>query len=295
MKFFQKLSQIDRRWIFLLVALAVFIPLMARMGLPDKPGKYSLQLYDAVERVPANSQPVLISADYSPSMMPELHPMFMAMARHCLARKVRLMVMTLDPTGAGLAENALGQITGEINAAARGPADSVIYGRDYVFLGFKAGTAIVMMTIGENLRQAYPADAYGTPLDSLPMMAGIRNYADIPLVVSIAGSAVLNYWIVYAGARYKARVGGGSTAVSSADYYPFLQSGQMVGLLNGMKGASDYEYLNQRHGYSQAPRVAGKGMDAVSIVHLLIMGFIVLGNIGYFVAKRAAQPNAGKE
>ncbi|MCU0607067.1 MAG: hypothetical protein MUF78_06535 [Candidatus Edwardsbacteria bacterium] len=295
MKFFQKLSQIDRRWIYLLVALAVIVPLMARMGLPDAPGKYSLQLFDAVDRIPPRSQPVLISADYSPSMMPELHPMFMAMARHCLARKVRLMVMTLDPTGAGLAENGLRQITDEINARAGSAADSAVYGRDYVFLGYKPGTAIVMMSIGENIRQAYPADAYGTPLDSLPMMRDVRNYADIPLVNCIAGSAVLNYWIVYAGARYRARVGGGSTAVSSADYYPFLQSGQMVGLLNGMKGASDYEFLNQQRGYSSAPRVAGKGMDAVSIVHLLIMGFIVLGNVGYFVTKKSAQQKAGEE
>ncbi len=281
MKFFEKLSQIDRRWIFLLVALAVIVPLLSRMGLPDKPGKYSLQLFEAVERIQPNSQPVLISADYSPSMMPELDPMFRAMVRHCLARKVRLIVMTLDPTGAGLAEDALRQIAPEYGAA---------YGRDYVFLGYKVGAAIVIMSIGENIRQAYPTDAYGTPIDSLPMMADVRNYADIPLVVDIAGSAVINSWVIFAGARYKARVGAGCTAVSSADYYPFLQSGQMVGLLNGMKGASDYEYLNQQRGYTSVPRVAGKGMDAVSIVHLLIMGFIVLGNIGYFVAKKNAQP-----
>ncbi len=277
MKFFERLSQIDRRWIFLLVALAVIVPLLARMGLPDKPGKYSLQLFQAIESIPPHSQPVLISADYSPSMMPELAPMFRALVRHCLARKVRLIVMTLDPTGAGLAEAALQKIAPEYGA---------VYGQDYVFLGYKVGYAIVIMSIGENLRQAYPTDAYGTPLDSLPMLADIRNYADIPLVVDIAGSAVINSWVIYAGARYKARVGAGCTAVSSADYYPFLQSGQMVGLLNGMKGASDYEYLNQVHGYSQAARVAGKGMDAVSIVHLLIMGFIVIGNIGYFVTKK---------
>ncbi|MDI6740164.1 MAG: hypothetical protein QME74_07350 [Candidatus Edwardsbacteria bacterium] len=281
MKFFEKLSQIDRRYIYLLVALAVFIPLVVRMGLPDKPGKYSLQLYDAVERIQPSSQPVLISADYSPSMMPELDPMFRAMVRHCLARKVRLMVMTLDPTGAGLAESALNQIALEYGA---------VYGKDYVFLGYKVGSAIVIMSMGENIRQAYPADAYGTPIDSLPMMTDIRNYADIPLVVDVAGSAVIQNWVIFAGARYKARVGAGCTAVSSADYYPFLQSGQMVGLLNGMKGASDYEYLNAKHGYTAVPRVAGKGMDAVSIVHLLIMGFIVLGNIGYFVTKKQAQP-----
>ena len=184
MTFFEKLAKIDRRYLYILVALAVIIPLMARLGLPEKPSKYSLQLYNAIERIQPRTQPVLISADYSPSMMPELHPMFMAMTRHCLARKVRLIVMTLDPTGAGLAENGLREITAELNAKAASSADSVKYGRDYVFLGYKPGTVIVMMSIGENIRSAYPTDAYGTPIDSLPMMADIRNYADIPLVNS---------------------------------------------------------------------------------------------------------------
>lgn len=276
MKFLEKLTKIDRRIIFLLVALAVIIPLVVPLGLPTKPSKYTKKLYDAVDKIPPNNQPVLISADYSPSMMPELHPMFKAIVRHCFAKKIRVLIMTLDPTGAALAEDALEEISREYQ---------VEYGRDYVFLGFKAGYSAVMMAIGQNIRQAYPVDAYGKPLDDFPMMAGIRNYADIPLVIDIAGSAVINSWVNYAGTRYHARVGAGCTAVSTADYYPFLQAGQLVGLLNGMKGASEYEYLNWKNGYAKAARPASKGMDAVSIVHLMIMLFIVLGNIGYLALR----------
>ena len=277
MKFLEKLTKIDRRVIFLLVALAVIIPLVAPLGLPVKPNKYSQKLYDVVDNIPPNNQPVLISADYSPSMMPELHPMLKAIVRHCFAKKIRVMVMTLDPTGAALAEDALNEISKEY---------LVEYGKDYVFLGFKSGTSAVMMSIGQNIRQAYPVDAYGKPLDELPMMTGIRNYADIPLVIDIAGSAIINQWVNYAGTRYHATVGAGCTAVSTADYYPFLQAGQLVGLLNGMKGASEYEHLNEKNGYSKASKQASKGMDAVSIVHLMIMLFIVLGNIGYFFARQ---------
>jgi hypothetical protein len=238
---------------------------------------------------------VLVSADYSPSMMPELQPMFMAIARHCFAKKIRLLVMSLDPTGISLAEDGLRRITHEIDSTARTGADSVIYGRDYAILGYKPGYSIVMMSIGENVRQAYPADMYNTPLDRLPMMANVRNYADIPLVVTLAGSDVMKTWVIYAGGRYRATVGGGGTAVMTADYYPFLQSGQMVGILNGMKGASEYEDLNEKHGYSHAPKKASRGMDAVAIVHLLLMAFIVIGNIGYFMAKKqAARAQEGK-
>lgn len=274
--FLEKLAKIDRRIIFLLVTLAVIIPLIVPMGLPSKPSKYTQKLYDFVDAIPPNSQPVLIDASYSPSMMPELQPMLMAILRHCFAKKIRVMVMTLDPNGAALAEEALRVASGEYGA---------VNGRDYAFLGFKTGSSAVMMAIGENIRQAFPVDYYNKPISDLPMMADVRNYSDIPLVISLAGSAITQSWIIYAGTRYRANVAGGCTAVSTADYYPFLQSGQLVGLLNGMKGASEYEYLNEKNGYSQAAKVAGRGMDAVSIVHLLIMLFIVLGNIGYLVAR----------
>ncbi|HBE72739.1 MAG TPA: hypothetical protein DDW31_01330 [candidate division Zixibacteria bacterium] len=280
MKILEKMSSIDRRVIFLLVALAVIIPLVANIGLPSRPGKYTIEMYGFIDRLPAKSQPLLIDATYSPSMMPELQPMLKAILRHCFARKVRVMLMTLDPNGPALCEAALREVAPEYNA---------VYGEDYVFLGFKPGSSAVIMAIGENVRQAFPADNYGKPLSEFPMMADVRNYADIPLVVSIAGSAITQGWVIYAGTRYHASVGAGCTAVSTADYYPFLQSGQLVGLLNGMKGASEYEWLNQRNGYSTARREAGKGMDAVSIVHLLLMLFIVLGNIGYLAGRRAAQ------
>lgn len=279
MKIFEKLSSIDRRVIFLLVALAVVVPLVVNIGLPSRPGKYTVKLYDFIDRLPPKSQPILIDATYSPAMMPELQPMLKAILRHCFAKKIRVLLMTLDANGPALCEEALREVAPEYGA---------VDGQDYVFLGFKPGTAAVMMALGENVRQAFPTDYQGRAMSELSMMADVRNYADIPLVISIAGSAITQSWIVYAGTRYHANVGGGCTAVSTADYYPFLQSGQLVGLLNGMKGASEYEWLNEKNGYSKSPKVAGKGMDAVSIVHLLLMLFIVLGNIGYFVGRAAA-------
>ena len=70
------------------------------------------------------------------------------------------------------------------------------------------------------------------------MMRNIRNYDDIPLIIDLAGSGIVNSWIVYAGARYHARLGSGVTAVMAPDNYQFLQTGQLVGQLGGMKGAA---------------------------------------------------------
>ena len=70
---------------------------------------------------------------------------------------------------------------------------------------------------------------------------------------------------------------GRMTAVMASDAYPFLQSGQLSGLIGGLKGAAEYEQLiNHRDR-------AFIGMDAQSITHILIVIFIIFGNISFFL------------
>ena len=63
---------------------------------------------------------------------------------------------------------------------------------------------------------------------------------------------------------------------------PYVEP-SMVGLLGGLKGAAEYEALIKQKGTATA------GMDAQSIAHLLIVLFIVLGNIAYFISKKDAK------
>jgi len=66
----------------------------------------------------------------------------------------------------------------------------------------------------------------------------------------------------------------------ATSFFPFLNSGQMVGMVAGLKGAAEYEKL------IEIPGRAARGMDAQSIAHLVMIGFIVLGNIAYFMGRR---------
>ncbi len=70
------------------------------------------------------------------------------------------------------------------------------------------------------------------------------------------------------------------------DNYPFLQTGQLVGQLGGMKGGAEYEQLIVDAGYYQKPGMASKAMSAIAYSHILIILLIVLGNIGYFVTRQ---------
>jgi hypothetical protein len=278
MNWLQGLFKIDRRIIFLLIAVVVVIPLVRPLGLPTAVTIHAQNLYDAVDHIPPRTKPVLLSMDYSPSVMPELQPMSVAIIRHCLARKIPIIIMTLDPTGVGLAEDAIRRAVPEYPDAKEGI--------DYSFVGYKVGSYLAMISIGQDFHATFPTDAAGRPSRQVPVLANIKNYDDIGLVITVAGSAIVESWIVFAVTRYHTTLGAGITAVSSADYYPFLQTGQLIGMLAGMKGGAEYEQLLANNNLSHAPKRASQGMDAISSAHILIIIFIILGNIGYFLGRR---------
>jgi len=155
-----------------------------------------------------------------------------------------------------------------------------VEGEDYVIIGYKVGTIAVMLSIGEDIRLAYPTDYNGVPLDDYPVMSKVKNYNDIGAVVTVSGSTMPDAWVAYAHERYGATVVSGVTAVMAADYYPYLQTGQMSGLLGGLKGAAEYETLINH------PDSATRGMDAQTIVHLMIVFMVLLGNVAFFLILR---------
>jgi hypothetical protein len=99
-------------------------------------------------------------------------------------------------------------------------------------------------------------------------------------VLTINSTSGIDYWITYGQGRYKFPLAAAATAVMAPNYYPYLQSGQLFGLIGGLRGAAEYEELVGE------PGPAVKGMFVQSISHLLIVALIILGNISYFASRR---------
>jgi hypothetical protein len=266
----ERLLGLDRRIVFLLVALGVILPLLLPVNLPVTPTPRVRAAFDTIEKLPPGSR-VLISMDYEPDIMAELMPMSVAVLRHCFQRHLRVAVMTLYPAGVGLAERAI-----RTAVAAEHPTE----GEDYAFLGYKSGFQTVMLGIGEDIRSQFPVDFYNTPLDRIPMLRGVKNYAQFGLVVNLSGSSAADFWIQLAQTRYHAPLIIGCTAVMATDYYPYLSSRQLLGLIGGMKGAAEYERLLGILGNGR------RGMDAQSLVHVLIVILVLLGNAALLALRR---------
>jgi hypothetical protein len=267
---FSKLQDIDRRYIFLFVGIAAFLPLIFPLGLPLGVTPSSQDLFNAVDSLKEGSV-VMLTFDYYPSTLPETEPMSYAALRHLFRKNIRVVTVTTIPLGAlSVMEEVVNNVAREFDKE---------YGVDYVNLGYKYGYVAVMLGMGRRIADIFPRDNYDNKLEELPLMQEVKNYDDIDFIFIVSDNLTVDYWISLVNAQFGIPMGAGVTAVVAPKTYSYLQTGQMVGLLGGMKGAAEYEKLTQNEGK------ATRGMDPQSIIHMLIIAFIVLGNIGYFMSR----------
>lgn len=271
MELLQRLSKLDRRWIFLFIAAAVTLPFLYPLGLPVAPSGATTGVFDAVERLPANSL-VFMSFDYGPSTAVELEPMALAGLRQCFRKDIKVVCMSISPEGALQSRGAL-----------EGPAQEYKreYGVDYVNLGYIAGADKALRALGSGFDKQFSRDIDGHPLNQLPLMKRAKDWSSFDLVLGWSSGypGALEY-VKVVSAGYRRPLGLGVTAVTVPEYYPYLNSGQLVGMLGGLRGAAEYEVLVKR------PGTALVAMDAQNIAHFTIAGFILFANLIYFLGKR---------
>ena len=181
-----------------------------------------------------------------------------------------MFVTCLWPDGQFMADEALDEVAKE--------EFDLTYGEDYVILGFRPGNEAVVKGMVSNIRKLYTTDARGTLVDNIPLMKNINKVADFDFIFSAsAGYPGTVEWVQYASDPTGVPLSTGTTSIMVNDIMPMVNSGQVKGILAGMPGAAEYEAL------IGTPGIGTSGMDAQSIAHLVIVLFIIFGNITYFI------------
>ncbi|MCZ7582979.1 MAG: hypothetical protein M5R36_06410 [Deltaproteobacteria bacterium] len=290
MSFYEKVANIDRRVIFLLIGLAVAIPIIFTVRFPGFPTPMVQEIFDLVENLPAGSK-VLVSFDYDPASEPELQPMATAWMRQCIERGFRIYIMALWPIGQDMARLTVDQLKRDIAEKERltGKKVPFEYGVNYVDLGYKSGAQGVINVVLTDFEKMYPTDSTNQALSSIPMMSDTKSLKDLDLIISIsAGTPGLKEWIQFGADPAGVKIIGGSTAVQAPLLYPYYPK-QLSGQLGGLKTAAEYEKLmgDRYPQYSDIKDNKGRiRMGAQAIAHIVIMLFIVVGNITFFIDRR---------
>lgn len=270
MSFWDKLLSLDRRWIYLILFVVVSYPLLFPVGLPLTVSRETHRVYEYIEALPPESV-VVVSFDYSPSSYAEQHPQAVAIMNHLMLKPdVKIVCVAFWEQGPMLCEELLESID----------THGKQYGEDYVNLGFVPGGEAAMSAFAGDIHKTFPVDHRKNPIGTLPMMANIKTAHDIDFFISIAaGSPGVPEIIRQIQGPYKVPFAAGLVAISVPISMPYVQSGQMIGLLAGLRGAAEYEQLLDMKG------TATVAMDAISFSHIVVLVFIVISNIAYFLSR----------
>ena len=290
----EKLLAIDRRIVFLIIFLALSIPIFLQIKMDIQVTSEVQILYDALNELPRGSK-VLVSCDFDPGSEPELQPMTESGFRYFIENDLRFIIIGLWPQGSLQANKALETIS-EINEGfvVEGGdtlyfgsdlivvgSDTIRYGIDFINLGYQVGQELVIQRMGSSFGAAFPSDSwYGRPLSEYPIMDGINKLSDFNFIYNLsAGYPGTTEWVQFAVDRFHARLGAGNTAVQAPMIYPYIQTGQLVGVLGGMKGGAEYEISAGR------PARAVSYMFSQGVSHAVVVLFVIIGNLAFFATR----------
>jgi len=283
---FIKLGSLDRRIIFFVIGLSVLIPLIKPewVTLPVRPKIHSQIVFDELDKLKAGNK-LLLSFEYGPSTKPEIHPMAIALLKHMFAKDIKVYATALWADGNFMSTDAFAEVSEEFGKE---------YGIDYVNLGFKPGGEPVVRGIASDIRTLYDADLKGTSIDDIPMMDGIVNIDNFDFVFSLsAGFPGSTEWVQYACDPKNIPMSTGCTSIQVTDIIPYVENEQILGILAGMPGAAEYESLVDNKlremGKISKPGKATGMMAAQSIAHVMIVLFIIFGNISYYVTRKKSR------
>lgn len=278
-----KIKNLDRRVIFVIILISVIIPLMIPLNLKMKTSKPVENLYKYMDNLPEGSV-ILLSFDFGPSTRIELAPAAKAVMKHAFKKNLKVVALALWPDGAQMSRQIFDEVNREYKEETGKDKE---YGKDYINLGYKAGGSVLLMSLKSGFVQNFPTDINQTPLSELSIMNEVKDLNSIALAVSFsAGTNGMKEYVLIVATQFGVKVGAACTAVSAPEMYSFLDSGQLLGLMGGLKGAAEYEQLLDVQGEAR------KGMDAQSVVHMVIVLFIILSNVIYFVEEHRKKHQA---
>ena len=290
---FIKLGQLDRRFIFLLIALSVLIPLLKPgwVNIPIKTTSNSEIVFKELSNLKEGDR-VLVSFEYGASTKPEIHPMSVAVLQHLFSKGVKVYTVPLWPEGLMMAKYAIEEVV-------TSNLFNIKEHRDYVSLPYKAGGEIIIRGIATDIRSIFTQDINNVLLNEIEMMEGINKVSDLDFVFDLSAGVPGNAeWVQFACDEHNVPLSSGCTSIMVTDAIPYVESGQIRGILAGMPGAAEYEqmvfkYLNDiedsefiNKDVEVIPGKATSRMSAQSIAHLLMVIFIIFGNISYYLIRR---------
>ncbi|HEX2697188.1 MAG TPA: hypothetical protein VHM28_05725, partial [Anaerolineales bacterium] len=190
-----------------------------------------------VESIPADA-PVLVAFDYEPSTVGEMEATGASLMDHLLLLKhPRLTLISTSPTGSALAERFMSEVL-----AAR----AYQRGQQYADLGYLPGGLAGVYDFSQNPSVVMPYGADSSVVWASVPLQNVTHLSDFAALIVLTDKVESGrVWIEQtASARGKAPLILISSAQAGPMFMPYVDSGQVNGMVVGLNGAAGAEQAN---------------------------------------------------
>lgn len=264
-----RLEDIPREILYALLLICIIVPMLFPIGFPVPISAEVKRWYDTVEALPAGSA-VMVDFGYSGGGEPELAPFAVATFTHLFRKTgIKVVIMSTSSEGPLLWEKAMKEVS----------TGGKEYGKDYIHIGYIAGTETAMAAVGKSISATTSTDYKGTPLSQYTIMQGVDKAEDFALLIEYTtGGDQSEGWVRQWYTSYKTPYLCAVLAMMVPTMLPYQKAGQIVSVVSGAQ-AGQIELL------VKAPGRGVKSADVITVTHLLCIGFVIVGNIAYFGKK----------
>jgi hypothetical protein len=266
-----RLEDIPREILYALLLICIIVPMLFPIGFPVPISAEVQRWYDTIEKLPAGSA-VMVDFGYSGGGEPELAPFAVATYAQLFKKTgIKVIAMATSSEGPLLYEKAMA----ELNPARFGKE----YGKDYIMIGYIAGTETAMAAVGKSISTTTSTDYKGTPLSQYAIMQGVDKAEDFALLIEYTtGGDQSEGWVRQWYTSYHTPYLCCVLAMMVPTMLPYQKAGQIVSVVSGAQ-SGQLEIL------AKAPGRGVKSADVITITHILCIAFVVIGNIAYFGKK----------
>lgn len=269
MSMWDKLTALPREVVMALILVAMIIPAINPLGLPLMTGSMAEAWYRTVEELPEGTV-ILFDIGYGSGGYPSLGPGNVVALKQMFENGHKVIMMATSLEGSMMYPLVMEDVNPE--------KFGVEYGEDYLFLGYIAGGQTAMAGVLGNIRSLVSNDYRDNPLDSYPIMEGVNSAEDFDMVAYLTTSGdIAEGWVYQAYSQYNRPVIGGCLSMMTTSIKPYFDSDQLLGLMDGVKGAADLEFL------TNYPGDAIRSSDILSFTQTLVLIFIAVGNLSFFM------------
>jgi hypothetical protein len=270
----EKLEYIDRRVLFWILTIIMIIMMVRPVGLPVLVSDHTKAFYNALEKLRPGDV-VLIDLGITFATIPELSPSFTVTIHKLCEIGARLIFVGYSDVQPAIYEMLAVPIFKEY------PGKK--YGVDYVNLGFIPGGETGVKALADNIPGIAKTDSYGTSIEKIPLMSGVKDASDVNLIITFEGGAETIWHIRHWHMRYGTPIIASGTGAIVSDLLPYRHAGTLMGLSGGIRGGAELEILAKR------PGAAAARMDVISASHLYLLLLIVVCNVLFLYRRFESQ------